>query len=264
MTRFCCDQYTAKQAQLASPPFQLEINYSSVLCGRPEAEGVRLRAGDTVVDVGANVGLFTLQAADIVGPQGQVVAVEPSPDAHTALLENLATYADLNVQAGSAKVAAVQAAAGSTPKDAINLVTYSQSSGWSTVYPDEQEVQEGMRMFLNNALPSMQGIENNLLSQGARVLRLLTPRPLYEAVWRLYVGNMLAQKEIVQCQQRTLSDIIAEHGIKTIDLLKIDVERAELDVLAGLSPENWSSIRQLVMEMNGNVGHIYIRFTLMI
>ena len=36
-----------------------------------------LRAGDTFVDVGANVGYFMALAAHMVGPAGQVVAVEP-------------------------------------------------------------------------------------------------------------------------------------------------------------------------------------------
>lgn len=37
----------------------------------------RLRAGDVVLDVGANIGIFTLLAASRVGPGGRVIAVEP-------------------------------------------------------------------------------------------------------------------------------------------------------------------------------------------
>ncbi len=39
-----------------------------------------LRPGDLFVDVGANVGYFTVLAAPLVGPGGQVVAFEPQPD----------------------------------------------------------------------------------------------------------------------------------------------------------------------------------------
>ena len=35
-----------------------------------------------------------------------------------------------------------------------------------------------------------------------------------------------------------------------MDLLKIDVERAELDVLRGIADEDWRKIRQLVMEVH--------------
>lgn len=37
----------------------------------------RLRAGDVVLDVGANIGLVALLAASLVGQQGRVIAVEP-------------------------------------------------------------------------------------------------------------------------------------------------------------------------------------------
>ena len=44
-----------------------------------------LRPGMTFVDIGANVGYFTLLAASRVGPTGRVFAVEPSPAAFAQL-----------------------------------------------------------------------------------------------------------------------------------------------------------------------------------
>ncbi len=44
-----------------------------------------LAPGDTFVDLGANIGVFTVHAARAVGPQGCVLAIEPSP----AMLERL-------------------------------------------------------------------------------------------------------------------------------------------------------------------------------
>jgi FkbM family methyltransferase len=38
-----------------------------------------LRRGETFVDIGANIGTWTLQAASIVGPTGHVFAFEPNP-----------------------------------------------------------------------------------------------------------------------------------------------------------------------------------------
>ena len=48
----------------------------------------------------------------------------------------------------------------------------------------------------------------------------------------------------------TLSDIMQRHGLQHISLLKIDVERAELDVLSGVSLLDWQRISQLVMEVH--------------
>jgi FkbM family methyltransferase len=44
-----------------------------------------LKPGGTFVDVGANVGLFSLMAARVVGPGGRVIAIEPAPVVAAAL-----------------------------------------------------------------------------------------------------------------------------------------------------------------------------------
>lgn len=48
-----------------------------------------LQEGDTFVDVGANVGWYTVHAAKIVGPKGQVVAFEPEPSNLALLRRNV-------------------------------------------------------------------------------------------------------------------------------------------------------------------------------
>jgi FkbM family methyltransferase len=58
----------------------------------PELRELQLfvRPGDVFVDVGANIGLFSLKAALIVGRNGRVIAVEPGLAASRLLAENLA------------------------------------------------------------------------------------------------------------------------------------------------------------------------------
>jgi FkbM family methyltransferase len=46
--------------------------------------------GATVVDIGANIGAHTLHLARAVGPQGRVIAFEPSADAFGRLARNIA------------------------------------------------------------------------------------------------------------------------------------------------------------------------------
>lgn len=48
-----------------------------------------LREGDTFIDVGANVGYYSLLAARIVGKSGRVFAVEPSPTIFSTLRNNV-------------------------------------------------------------------------------------------------------------------------------------------------------------------------------
>jgi FkbM family methyltransferase len=49
-----------------------------------------LRPSDTFVDIGANLGLFTIRAADVVGPSGRVHAFEPCAKTFDWLRENIA------------------------------------------------------------------------------------------------------------------------------------------------------------------------------
>jgi FkbM family methyltransferase len=48
-----------------------------------------IQPGMTVVDVGANIGYYTLVFADLAGPSGRVIAFEPDPDLYGAAVENV-------------------------------------------------------------------------------------------------------------------------------------------------------------------------------
>jgi hypothetical protein len=48
-----------------------------------------IRASDFVVDIGANIGAFSLRAAKAVGCQGTVLSFEPMPDTYQRLLKNI-------------------------------------------------------------------------------------------------------------------------------------------------------------------------------
>jgi len=48
-----------------------------------------VRAGDTVIDGGANIGFFTLYLAQLVGPDGKVIAIEPGQNNLWKLEENV-------------------------------------------------------------------------------------------------------------------------------------------------------------------------------
>lgn len=56
-----------------------------------------LQPGWTAIDVGANIGYFTLLMANRVGPQGKVIAFEPLPENFSILQENIALNRHTNV-----------------------------------------------------------------------------------------------------------------------------------------------------------------------
>jgi FkbM family methyltransferase len=87
-----------------------------------------LRAGDTVIDVGANIGDLTVPLSQIVGPPGRVYAVESHPDTFNVLCANLALNGIRNAKPMNAFVAAVE------QRDARDDVGPSQflSKAWAT------------------------------------------------------------------------------------------------------------------------------------
>jgi FkbM family methyltransferase len=54
-------------------------------------------AGDTVLDVGANVGNYTARLSELVGPTGHVYAFEPMPDTFELLSANMARFPLRNI-----------------------------------------------------------------------------------------------------------------------------------------------------------------------
>jgi FkbM family methyltransferase len=66
--------------------------------------GQILRPGDVFVDIGANVGYDTLLGSSLVGPQGQVIAIEASPNTFDKLKENIALNKSTNIRAENVAV----------------------------------------------------------------------------------------------------------------------------------------------------------------
>ncbi len=79
------------------------IGFHLLVDGVYEAEAVQfvlsqLRAGSVFVDVGANIGVFTLTAATKIGATGRVLAIEPSPRIFPYLQRNVRLNALTNVR----------------------------------------------------------------------------------------------------------------------------------------------------------------------
>ena len=86
-----------------------------------------LRPGDTFVDIGANIGYYTLLASRAVGPAGVVVAIEPGRGNLVVLRENIAANALTNVRV-------VPAAAG-TAAGVLPLYESDTNMGDHRLYP---------------------------------------------------------------------------------------------------------------------------------
>ena len=89
-----------------------------------------VRPGDTVVDVGANIGWNAVRAARLAGPEGRVVAVEPTPDTLAVLRRNVAAC-------GLGTIEVAPAAAGRAAGTAELFVRGGVSAG-NSLYPESR------------------------------------------------------------------------------------------------------------------------------
>lgn len=177
--------------------------------------GINLQAGDRVIDAGANIGLFSLFAHNEA--EVEVLAFEPIPSTCRILAENMAAY--------RVPVRIIEAGLGATD-GAADFYFYPNNTALSGRYADETED----RQLVRDALRSThENVDDGAIDV---VLR--------ERITAEKVGSRL----------RRLSSVINELGIDKVDLLKIDVEKSEVDLLTGIEETDWGKIGQLVIEVH--------------
>ncbi len=210
---------------------------------------LRLQPGDTVFDVGANIGLFSLAAYAHCARNVRVYAFEPVKP----IFEMLETNVRSNVPGRQVKIFnfGLSDRAGEVP-----FTFYPRAPVLSTAYADKTaDLQLVKDLVLENLI---------YLDAAPLLIRCLrwVPEPLRAFIVHHGLERAL-QAETVFCQLQTLSQFIREHSIERIDLLKIDVEKAELDVLRGMADEDWQAIRQLVVELHDIEGRLVTIRTLL-
>jgi amino acid adenylation domain-containing protein/FkbM family methyltransferase len=181
--------------------------------------GIRLSDGDCVVDAGANIGLFTI-FANRVARDLRMLAFEPNPAAYDCLKANAEAWG-VQVKCLPHGLSATEGSAELTFFEGMSLL--------SGFYADAAV--EGA--VVRNYVANQQAVDAAALD--AEIGALIDER---------------MRSRTVVAQLRTLSSVIAEEGIERIDLLKINVEKSELDVLRGIAPNDWPKIRQLVIEVD--------------
>jgi FkbM family methyltransferase len=195
--------------------------------------GLSLGPDDVVVDVGANVGLFALAVRRRV--QGvRYYAFEPVPALYRALEENVLRGAGSDGP-GTAKLFPVALGEREDERD-VDFFYFKNFPSDSTRHIGEKRDQ--FERFWSWAL--------------GRGPTGIVMRPIVRVVMRSRFGHWLSDMatgmERVQCRATTLSRVIETEGLERIDVLKIDVEGAELDVLGGISSVHWARVRQLALE----------------
>ncbi|MGH3767402.1 MAG: FkbM family methyltransferase [Pseudonocardiaceae bacterium] len=184
--------------------------------------GIGLPPNPVVVDVGANIGMFTLLVAQS-SSGARIIAVEP--------VAELAHAATVNAELHGLDVTVLNCGLGSRCGE-VAFSYYPNNTLMSGIYGDTEEDRAVLRSYLRTA-PDVE--------LGAQFDRLVDDR---------------MRAEPRRCRLTTLAEVVATHGIDRIDLLKIDVEKAEADVLAGIDPATWEKIDQVVLEVHDLHGRL--------
>ncbi|MCX4826468.1 FkbM family methyltransferase [Streptomyces sp. NBC_01142] len=189
--------------------------------------GIQIHDSDVILDVGANIGIFTLFAASQAS-QLQIHAFEPVPAVADVLETNIRAHG---------LTARVERAALGRHSGQADFTYYPQSSLQSGLYADPAADEEVVRVYARQQTDGRTAIAAALKDQ---VAEALAPA----------IHQRTAQPQTLTVPVRRLSEWVREQDIDRINLLKVDVERAEEDVLLGIDPEHWPLIDQVVVEVH--------------
>lgn len=196
-------------------------------------QGLEYRDGDVILDVGANTGLFAVYLNQIC-PRVKYFAFEPIPAVFDVLRQNVERQTQLCAELFNVGI--------SCQAGEARFSYYPRLSCASSMYPDNSdgEVRRG-RQYILDQMRQKVGVLGKPLQ--------LVPRSIQELVAEC-ARRFYRREVFVVCTLRTISDIILEYELDRIDLLKIDAERAEVQILDGIDLEHWPRIRQAVVEVH--------------
>ncbi|MCU0286863.1 MAG: FkbM family methyltransferase, partial [Acidobacteria bacterium] len=194
---------------------------------------IRLEDGDVVIDIGANIGMFSLFVAHHYN-NIKLYSFEPSPDTFEVLKTNLALYAPDAIPCNSGI---------SSENTTGEFTFYPQSSVFSGFHAEESGDEEALRTIIENTLR-----KKNL--------------SLDEITIKTYAGQLMESrlhKQTYTCELKNLAAVFKEYEIGRVDLLKVDAEKCEWEVLMGIAADDWDKIKQIVIEVHDTTGELYKR-----
>jgi amino acid adenylation domain-containing protein/non-ribosomal peptide synthase protein (TIGR01720 family)/FkbM family methyltransferase len=204
---------------------ETEFMYDEIFAAKTYLNfGIDVPDDACIFDVGANIGLFTLFASQL-GQRATIYSFEPIPPVFEILRLNTEIYR-LNAKLFECGLSNVS--------EAVSFTYYPNVSLMSGRFADATADSEVVKTFVRQ---QQQGSELPAAQLDDLIAERLT-------------------SENFTCQLKTVSEVMRDEGVSKIDLLKIDVEKGELEVLKGIDEADWPKIDQIVMEVHDLDGRV--------
>lgn len=199
--------------------------------------GIDIKDGDVVFDIGANIGLLGVRACQQF-PNTKVYAFEPIPDIYRVAKANADKF-------GKGNYVVIPQGVSDTEGE-LTFTYFPNSPALSTSNPEQWDV---------DPTEFEKAVEGNLRNLPGRykLLRFL-PKFLTPFIARQIKKGAVT----VNCKLTTVSNVVEEYKIPKIDLLKVDCEGAELSVLRGIKNEHWPLIGKIVAEVHDVEGRMEV------
>lgn len=193
--------------------------------------GLQLKDNDIVFDVGANIGLFSRYIASKAANL-HIYTFEPVPIIFDVLKENLK---NLPAHIRNYKI-------GLGEKEENNKIHY-----YPRVSADSAIVKFDWDLKVYRYHHYFKETVAKAYPYAKLIPKFLRKSFIKVGLKRLY------KEELIPCNLRTVSDIIEENNIKTINFMKIDAENYEAQVLKGINQSDWDKIQQISMEVHEHI-----------
>lgn len=218
--------------------------------------GVRIEPGDTVLDVGANIGAFALRVAEVCDGDLRILAFEPSPETFMALSTNFEQNAMLRKTAH--KLFHLGLSSHDHAGETLSFYDFARFPTNSTfdlsakrrefeIYFEEWGRRIASR--ISATVPGRAGRGVGELAESA-----VSWLPKGRLGWWFARKTMGLREYSVRVD--SLARVLANEGIDRIDLLKIDVEGHELEILRGIDDSTWNKLQQVVLETHDRDGRL--------
>ena len=197
--------------------------------------GIEIRDGDVVLDVGANIGLFGIRAVQRF-PAARVLAFEPVPDIYRVLAQNADRF-------GAGRMVTLPLGVADAP-GRTRFTYFPNSPALSTSHPE---------LWDRDGASLARAVKGNIKA-ARKALWYARFVPGFLSGW--IAKRLKHGARTVECDLVTISQVIEQHDLPRIDLLKVDCEGGELSVLQGIEDAHWPRIRQVVVEVHDLDGRL--------